>query len=330
MALIRELVTIVSATPPVRSLGALVRRRLRKWPGLDGYEKKATSKFIGLFAIGERSTIAILRNGIKVRVNTDDLVGRVLYAMGDYQPRVSWVIRQLLAPGDIVLDIGANVGWFVGTAAPLVGPTGRVVAFEPQPAIAAMLRETIAINGLDHVELHQVALSDKDGEATFHVMKGNSGAARLGGASFEGDWAPLTVQTRNAAEVLAELRLGPVRMIKIDVEGHEETVIRASQSYLDRNPPDIVLFESLFERQTFYERPLVRLLRSMGYRFFEFEPARLEVRLREVPADGGGTGFSNDFVALREGDRFEADLRRLGLGSAALARPAGSTSGNIE
>ncbi|KQS04013.1 hypothetical protein ASG11_06905 [Sphingomonas sp. Leaf357] len=252
-----------------------------------------------------------MRNGLSVRVNTDDHVGRVLYAMGDFQPRISSVIRALLDPGDTVIDIGANVGWFVATAAPLVGEHGRVIAFEPQPNIAAMLRETIAINRLSQVTLNEFALSNEDSQMTLHILSGNSGAARLAEPTGDGDWHAVSVPVKNALTVLTDLAIPHIRMVKIDVEGHEGAVLEACEPYLSAHPADIVIFESNAHGEPpFFERTSVMALERMGYRFFQL--ARDKSNFVEVPSDGQGAEYENDFLAIHSGVNFASDIARLG------------------
>src|SRR5947208_1901642 len=71
--------------------------------------------------------------GGEVLVPLDDLVGRALYFFGDLDPKLTWVIRRLLEPGDIALDIGANLGFLSLFMAKIVGAHGAVHAFEPNP-----------------------------------------------------------------------------------------------------------------------------------------------------------------------------------------------------
>ena len=311
--MIRKLIATISSVPAVRKVGASYRRHLQATTKPDSYERVAFSKPVGFFAIGERSALAIMRNGTKVRVNTADHVGRVLYAMGDFQPRISEVIRRLLEKGDTVIDIGANVGWFVATSAPLVGHAGKVIAFEPQPDIAEMLRETISLNDLRQVALNEFALSASDGEMSMHILAGNSGAGRLAVPTGEGEWRTVSVKVRNAFDVLTELNLSKIRMLKIDVEGHEGPVLEACEPYLIENPADVVIFESNAHGEApFFSRVPVMALHRMGYRFFQFDSSVEGSTLREVRSDGEGTEFENDFVALHSGTSFDTDVKRLG------------------
>src|SRR5439155_8525308 len=93
------------------------------------------------------------RHGLKVRVHADGMYTR-LFLFGEYEPANSEIYRRLVHPGDVVFDVGANFGWYTGLLARQVAPRGKFHAFEPLPTVAALTRDTIAMNALDHaVEL---------------------------------------------------------------------------------------------------------------------------------------------------------------------------------
>jgi FkbM family methyltransferase len=216
--------------------------------------------------------------------------------MGDLEPRVSYLAKKLLRPGDNVLDIGANVGWFSIVASNAIGPGGSVHAFEPQPGIAAMFRASLAMNGISNVTVHEVALSDADGTADFHVLEGNFGAGRL--ADMAGDkWSTITVRTVEASAYLQSLDLPHLRLVKIDVEGHEETVFSNARAFFEQACPDAIIFES-FGDGPLLERPLAKLLTSFGYRLLSFDGSNTRPGLISVAE--GQIVPSIDHLALRE------------------------------
>ena len=98
-----------------------------------------------------------------MQVDVTDGTGRLHYFHDEpYEPKLSEAIRERLQPGDVFLDIGANVGYFSVLAAHLVGPEGRVVAFEPHPEAIEILRQAVAVNGLvGVVEVVEAALGNQ-------------------------------------------------------------------------------------------------------------------------------------------------------------------------
>lgn len=158
-----------------------------------------------------------------------------------------------LSPGDLVIDVGANIG---NHSLYLVAVAGcRVVAFEPNPALAVALERSIALNGFeDHLQLRPKGVGAKTGRARFaEVRPDNLGAQRLVSDAATGD-IPVVA--------LDKARLGkPVRMIKIDVEGMEEAVLRGAHKIIARDRPALYV-ESATETDF---RAIQRLLKAQDY-----------------------------------------------------------------
>jgi FkbM family methyltransferase len=164
---------------------------------------------------------------------------------GFWEPGISVVLERLLKPGMTAVDIGANVGYFSLLMASRVGPDGRVVSIEANPAMAALLRETIAINGLEAaVTMHNVAAADQAGELDFYIIPDRN----LNGCILLDEWkgrvdpARLSrVRAATADDILADA--GPIDLIKIDVEGAEHLVWKGLRRTLERNPEIVVVLE---------------------------------------------------------------------------------------
>jgi len=165
-------------------------------------------------------------------------------AYGLYELDTARVIKRLLRPGDHFVDGGANIGYFTLLAAKLVGPTGRVDAFEPLPDNRARLEANLHRNGLaDRVRVHPAALSDAAGTATIHRFagdEGNHGTASL----FAGDGAvvarSISVPTVRMDEALSDTTPA---LIKLDVEGAESLAIAGMTGLLRAQRPPAVILE---------------------------------------------------------------------------------------
>lgn len=94
-----------------------------------------------------------LKYGFRLQLDTRDMLDYFIYYWRCYEPNETWAIRKILRPGDIFIDIGANIGYFSVLAARLVGPTGRVFAFEPVPPTVERLRHNIKINGVNNITI---------------------------------------------------------------------------------------------------------------------------------------------------------------------------------
>jgi FkbM family methyltransferase len=148
-----------------------------------------------------------------------------------------------IRPGETAVDVGANKGSFVPSLSWAAGP-GRVVAFEPQPALAEYLRCACRAARLTNVVVEAAGVSDRAGRQTLHVP--GAGAASPG-ASFEPTVAALSPGRDLPVPVVtldeyfrSESRR--IAAIKVDVEGHELAVLRGAREILARHAP-LVVFE---------------------------------------------------------------------------------------
>jgi FkbM family methyltransferase len=150
---------------------------------------------------------------------------------GRWEPLETGIVESELKEGDVVLDIGANIGYYTLLASRRVGPSGRVFAFEPDPRNFALLRKNLRANGCTNVHVERKAVSDCSGTIRLYLDKLN-----------KGDHTIYDVGGRHAIEVGA-VRLddyfsgsaGKIDLIKIDVQGAEGKVLRGMRGLLERN-----------------------------------------------------------------------------------------------
>src|SRR5882762_7707062 len=103
------------------------------------------------------------RYGLMLYPANDMFIGPCLETYGEYGAEEANTFRQLIRPGDVVADIGANIGSHTLLYSQLVGPQGRVIAFEPQPKIFHMLCANLALNGLANVATYQAGVGREAG-----------------------------------------------------------------------------------------------------------------------------------------------------------------------
>jgi FkbM family methyltransferase len=137
--------------------------------------------------------------------------------------------------GDVVLDIGANVGYFTRLMSTLVGEGGRVHAFEPSPSALRLLRENV--RRLENVQLHELAVSDTRGTSSFSIQE-HGDTSSLG--DDPGSNKVIRVQTDTLDNILGAA--GRIDLIKIDVEGYEYEVLRGALQIIREQQP-LVYFE---------------------------------------------------------------------------------------
>lgn len=184
----------------------------------------------------------------------------------DYEPEIAAHLERHLRPGDVVIDVGANIGLHTLRAAHLVGAAGRVHAFEPDPQSSRYLIANLAANGLKQVTPWAVAVGGQDGVAELFLDLLTARTTSLNA----GHKAPSDKQTRPKIMVpvkrLDDLVAGPVRFMKIDAEGFEVEVLNGARRIIDEQRPTIVV-ESTSDNLA----EVLGVLSQYGYEVFDAE-----------------------------------------------------------
>ena len=139
-------------------------------------------------------------------------------------------IRGLLAPGMVVADIGANVGFYTLQMASCVGPTGRVLAFEPDPLCFEWLQSRVRRSGATNVETHRLAIGDRAKDAILYTSGYNRADNRLHRSHDEPNVEQYDVQVRGLDSFVSPAGVPAFDAIKIDVQGAEEHVVRGAKN----------------------------------------------------------------------------------------------------
>lgn len=164
---------------------------------------------------------------------TDDAFTELARKHNEWEPRATTVISRHVRPGDTFVDVGAHIGYYTVLASNLVGPRGRVVAFEPEPRNFALLRRNVELNKCDNVVLEQRAVSVRSGPADLYLAEKNKGDHRL--FSFGERRRSIQIETVSLDDYLAE-HPGSVQHVKIDTQGGEGSVLAGMTQTLWREP----------------------------------------------------------------------------------------------
>ncbi|MGV1100381.1 FkbM family methyltransferase [Thiovibrio sp. JS02] len=239
-------------------------------------------------------------------LNTTGYVDRCIREAGIFEPLSTRVVRQLVKPGDVVLDVGANIGYYTVLLSKLVGGQGKVICFEPTKHYGSVLEKNIQANGLRNIELLRVGLSDKQQEmdiqigehsATLHVP----GNKKLNFSE--------KIQLIPLDAYLGSHPLPRLDFIKIDVDGHEPLFLEGAKEALQRHEPIILLeishmhyLNAGYNAWDFY-----KLLKNQGYYIYH-EQGLVELRnLEEFLVKCGNFAYSANIVLSKRRLEFASE-----------------------
>jgi FkbM family methyltransferase len=207
---------------------------------------------------------------------------QALYAAQWVRPSLVAILEACLEPGHLFVDVGANVGIYSTWAARIVGAGGSVLALEPLSPPRIWLEEICAYNALRNVEVLPIAAGAYDGFARMQTMEGASGRSRVVATANTNLEVPITTLDNLFGSRTPTL-------IKIDVEGHELSVLQgASRTLHDAQVP--VVFEAPDYGGGSGTLECVRLLESLNYRVFSLTPRGTRTF--------SPTGYSHNLLAL--------------------------------
>jgi FkbM family methyltransferase len=193
----------------------------------------------------------------------DQYVGRSFKEYGQFSQGELDIFMQIISPGAIVLDVGANIGAHTVPLAQLVGIGGAVVAFEPQPVLHQILCANLVLNSIPNVITYAMALGNCEGECKIPLFD-YSQPLNFGGVAMdlveEGESVPLGK--------LDTFKLERVDFIKLDVEGFESKVLEGAAETIERCRPIMYIENDRAEKSA----ELIQRLFDMGYRLWWHTP----------------------------------------------------------
>ncbi|MFC1850233.1 FkbM family methyltransferase [candidate division CSSED10-310 bacterium] len=189
---------------------------------------------------------ATIDHDLKARVWPGDVLGESLYVRGYFEQQETKFVKQILKPGMVFIDVGANMGYYSLLAAKLVGQAGQVHSFEPNPRMFQELTYNVELNGFSNISLNSQALADKPGQARLsRYDKGEEVYCSLSNSSYPGaeiiGYDDVSVQTLD--NYINKNGIDKVDLIKIDVEGAELMVLQGAQNLLSDSRKLIVMLE---------------------------------------------------------------------------------------
>lgn len=209
--------------------------------------------------LGGRRIEAASRHGIVWQLDPYEYVDGFVLRYGFYEEEVLEAELARLAPGEVFWDVGANIGIHALTVRRL-RPDVRVHAFEPNPAMAALITAASARNALD-LTLHSLALDADAGRAKFFVHEGNAGRSGLHNWDADPQLKSIEVATQRGDTAIAAGLAPAPHVLKIDVEGNEARTLQGMHTLLHTGPLHTVIFEDVIQDDS----QVKTLLRDAGF-----------------------------------------------------------------
>lgn len=234
--------------------------------------------------------------GRPMTVCPNEVIGRHILHFGLFDLLVCEAITRLAQTGEWALDIGANIGFMTRVMADAVGPTGKVIAFEPHPVLFAELSTNCPE---DWIDLRQVAVSAESGVAHLHVpghFSENHGLSSL--EASPGASEAIEISTLALETILPAGQA--IGVVKMDIEGHEFAALQGAQTLLiERRIRDII-----FEEHNIGDSGVIPLLVHRNYHVFRLEKGFFGPRIHELDELVPETGWESPcFLATIDPDR---------------------------
>ena len=238
------------------------RAELLSWVGTHLGKPPGFERVVRLLAPPEKCTaipeVCLVRDESLFLTQLGLPLGWHIGFFGSYEPGLRNIMRAVLRPDGIAIDVGANVGWHTLLMARLVGPRGRVLAIEPNPSVCEHLLCNVRLNQFAQVEIVPCAMAESARTLNFLAPHADEPGSASGHVVLEGDPPSSSIAVdASTLDILAgQKQLGRLDLIKIDAEGFELPILQGAEQTIARFRP---------------------------YIFFEFDQA-YAVRGRESPA----------------------------------------------
>jgi FkbM family methyltransferase len=251
------------------------------------------------FQSSSETTSLPLPWGCSISARSAEAIGYAIATQGVYDLPLTEALMRLADAGDTALDVGANIGYMTLALALSAGPEGRVLCFEPNPALLSTLAANVnswkSLRAA-RIQIETVALSDRNGEGILGFpddIDTNGGMASL-----EAKGPGVSVALRR----LDSLDIGGVGIMKVDVEGHEASVFSGAEDLLaGRKVRDI-----LFEEHKAYPARSHKILLGHGYQIFRLTRSTWRPLLLPPEAESRQAYLPPNYLATTQPERAQS------------------------
>ncbi|MBI1748421.1 MAG: FkbM family methyltransferase [Acidobacteria bacterium] len=216
--------------------------------------------------MGEARRFFDLDHDIRLVLEPDDYFQCMMF-YGRYSPEILETLEHFVTPGDVVLDVGAHIGYFTLHLGRLVTPSGRVYSFEPDPRARVSLTQAVEANRMTCVKTFPVALSGREGELEFNLSPQLGWSTAVKNSHLP-DLIPIIVPTVPLDLLVVRGEVSPnIHLVKIDVEGFEMEVLSGMRKLLRDSRPMLVMEvnEQMLRAQGDSPAALIAQVKSFDY-----------------------------------------------------------------
>jgi len=232
------------------------------------------------FIISHLKTTFAEVDGHKMFLDSKDSLN--LSVKGIYEPLQTELVKKEIKKGDVVLNIGANIGYYTLIFAKLVGDDGKIFAFEPAPTNFSLLKKNVEINSYKNVVLVQKAVSNKTGKLKLYLSEDNMGDHRIYNSYDNRE--SIEIEAVRLDDYFKNYRAG-INFIKMDIQGAEYGAIQGMLNLLKENNLKIIMefWPSGLKRFGIAPAECLELLVEFGFRLFEVNEREKKIRPVNVP-----------------------------------------------
>ena len=186
--------------------------------------------------------VCVVRDGSLFSLRLGLTLGWHIAFFGSYEPELREIMRVVLPPEGVAIDVGANIGWHTLLMARLTGPHGRVLAVEPNPSVREDLLHNIGLNRLSQIDILPCAVADAERSLNFVAPAANDPASASGYVVADEAAAPASIRVEASTLdlIAARKQLDRLDLLKIDAEGFEWPILQGGEKTIARFRPSII------------------------------------------------------------------------------------------
>jgi FkbM family methyltransferase len=257
--------------------GAVLPQHRGKWRILESALK------CGGLESGYDGPVVAMRRGRNLELDLNCHIDRIIYYQNSYEAWDTLFLETVIQPGWVVLDIGANIGWYSLMASKKVGSDGKIFAFDISLDEMKKLKRNVELNQLTTVEPLLIAMSDKPGKVFITETK-SAGTTSLATAAQQGT---IEIEATSLDHFVAQRQITRLDLIKIDIEGAEVGFLAGGKQSLQRFQPVLMmeLNPGALGRFGHGLETVMNVFKSHGYHLFKTGRHGL-IPLLNLPREG--------------------------------------------